>query len=348
MGNEQKENKLSKAVLENKIKKYGITRKTFYSAGSVVVCILLIIVLSITQATFNTDSISTLTFWIDFAILSGLSIYGMISGRQTGDDISRNNPNGAYRASLNKYGTAFSKIDALMLFAYFDRWLEIYREKKINKKIESILKDNGVHQMEVLKLDLTELEKLNSPFKKTWPETGKDTYFLTYTKEQIELIKYCMSGKVKVSKLPRSFFVDAFYNSEKDMWESAAKSNKKKGAYLGFNYLYRILILLVMCIISAGLAPGHSAGTREVVLSLAKRIFGVVTAFVWGIFVGFEMVKIDITYLNFKTDILNTYFEECKLEIYKPQTIEEEAKNNYNNSVKNEEVENDGGNQEQE
>lgn len=346
MGNEQKENKLSKAVLENKIKKYGITRKTFYSAGSVVVCILLIIVLSITQATFNAESISTLVFWIDFAILSGLSIYGMISGRQTGEDISRNNPNGAYRASLNKFAVAFNKIDELMLFAYFDRWLEIYREKKLNKKIESILKDNGIHQMDVLKLDLTELEKLTSPFKKTWQGTDEVTYFLTYTKEQIEIIKCCMSGKVKVSKLPRSFFVDAFYNSEKDMWESAANSNKKKGAYLGFNYLYRIIVLLVMCIISAGLTPGNTTSSGEVILSLAKRVFGVITAFVWGIFVGFEMVKIDITYLNFKTDILNTYFEECQLQLYKPQTIEEEAKSNYNKSIEIEEVEQNGGEQE--
>ena len=224
MSGENKENKVSKAVIENKLNKYGATKKTMYSLLGMAVCMMLIIVLSITQAGFDINSVKTMSFWIEFVILTGLCIYGMLSGQQTGDDVARNNPKGAFRSSLKKFTQVFDSIDVLMLFAYFDEWLDFYRERKIRKKTESILKDNGIHQMEVLNLDISELEKLKAPFKKEWGN-GKVTYFLTYTDEQLEVIRFCISGKVKVSKLPRTFFVNAFYNSEKDMWESAAKSN---------------------------------------------------------------------------------------------------------------------------
>ena len=341
-----KNNKLNKAFLDNKLNKYGVTKKSFYALGSLFMCIVLIVVLSITQATFNSESLATPEFWIDFIILAGLCIFGMISGQQTGDDMGRNNPNGVFRASLGKYGTTFERIDALMLFAYFDEWIDWYRERKLNKKIESILKDSGIHQMEVLKLDLLEVDKLTAPFKKVWNNGKKDTYFVTYTQEQIDLIKYCKTGNIKVSKLPRSFFLDAFYHSEKDLWESAANSSKKKTSFLSTSYLYRIFLLLSISILSAGLQPGSDDETSAatVWLSLAKRLFCVTTAFVWGIYIGFEMVKIDVTYLDFKTDILNLYYQEYELKIYVPNTLEEKAKKMYNeaNNIINEEVSQNG------
>lgn len=335
MSEENKE-KVNKAVLANKLNKYGATKKTMYSLLGMAVCMMLIIVLSITQAGFDINAVKTTAFWIEFVILTGLCIYGMLSGQQTGDDVARNNPGGAFRASLKKFTQAFNTIDSLMLFAYFDEWLDFYRERKIRKKTEAILKDNGIHQMDVLKLDISELENLTAPFKKVW-EDGKETYFLTYTDEQIEVIRFCLSGKVKVSKIPRTFFVNAFYNSEKDMWESAAKSNKKKNAYLGTSYIFRIASLLVVCIISAGLTPGNmeGAGQAAVWLSLAKRVFCSITAFIWGIFVGFEVVKIDMSYLDFKTDVLNQYYQECKLGVYTPNTLEEKAKKDYEEAMTN-------------
>ena len=200
--------------------------------------------------------------------------------------------------------------------------------------------------MDVLKLDLLEVDQLTRPFKKVWNTGKKDTYFMTYTQEQIDLIKFCMTGNVKVSKLPRSFFLDAFYHSERDLWESAAKSTKKKSSFLSTSYIYRIFLLLSLSILSSGLQPGNEQETSAatVWLSLIKRLFCVTTAFIWGIYIGFEMVKIDVTYLDFKTDILNLYYQECELKIYIPNTLEEKAKAMYDevNNITNEEVSEDG------
>lgn len=336
------ENKAEKAFIDNKLKRFGATKKTFYSLMSLIVCLLLIVVLSITQASFNKDAIYTVDFWLDFIILAGLCIFGMITGQSMGDDISRNNPSGVFRNTLNKLLGTFKKLDGLSLFAFFDDWLEIYRQKKIASKIRATLRDNGINQLEVLDLDITEINSLAlGPYKKDWKNTqfeGKypndTTYFLTYTNEQIKVIKYCLEGKVKVSRLHRGFFVDAVNQSEKDMWESAAKSSKKKTSYLGTSYFYKIMTLLIMCIIAAGLTPGmnEDATSAQIWLSLIKRVFSVTMAFVWGIYIGMEIVKIDVLYLNFKIDILNLYYEEYNLKIYQPKSIEEVAKEQYDNA----------------
>ena len=350
------ENKAEKAFIDNKLRRFGATRKTLYSLMSLIVCLLLIIILSITQASFNKNAIYTVDFWLDFVILAGLCIFGMITGQSMGDDISRNNPSGVFRNTLNKFLTTFKKLDGISLFAFFDDWLEVYRQKKIASKIRATLRDNGINQLEVLDLDITEIDSLAlGPYKKDWKKTqfeGKylddTTYFLTYTKEQIKVIKYCLEGKIKVSRLHRSFFVDAVNQSEKDMWESAARSSKKKTSYLGTSYFYKIITLLVMCVIAAGLTPGinDNVTSAQVWLALIKRVFSVTMAFVWGIYIGMEIVKIDVLYLNFKIDILNLYYEEYDLKIYQPKSIEEVAKEQYNDAnmenkvnVENKEVE---------
>ena len=122
------------------------------------------------------------------------------------------------------------------------------------------------------------------------------------------------------------------------MWESAARSNMKKTTYLSSSYVYKLLGLLFSSIISAGLEPALSENTSsaDVWLSLGKRIFVTVMAFVWGIYIGYEIVKIDRAYLEFKEDILNQYDSEIQLKKFIPHNIEEIAKKEYEEAAINE------------
>ena len=227
-----------------KLNNYGLTKKTLYSFVSIIVCVLLIIVLSIVQAEFDISKLNNINFWINFVVLCGISIYGMSAGLKIGDDVSRNNDNGMFRKSLKKYSLIFKTIDDKKYFAYFEDWLEILRMKKLRKKIEDILRDNGIYQLEVLDLDRTEITKLLQPYKKDWKGTlhedkyEKETFFMSYTQQQIDIILAIMNGEVKMSKLPKSFFVSVFNQSDKDMWESASKSEKKKGYFLSLSYVH--------------------------------------------------------------------------------------------------------------
>lgn len=324
---------------------YGVTKKTVYALFSIIACVFLIFVISLVQADFNTAVLKQWPFWVNVILGSGISIYGLITGQKIGDDISRNNKKGAFRSSLTKYANVFQKLQDSLLFAYFEDWLSFYRDRKRKKKIEDILKNNGIYQLEVLDLDLTELDKLLQPYKKEWAGTlhagkYKDdiTYFMSYTEEQINIIRLCLTGAVKVAELPKSFFCSALDRTNKDMWESASKSEKKKGLYLGLNYTYKILILLVISFILSGLVPNkggeEGATAGKAFISVASRLFNLTSSVVWGIYLGFELVKIDREYLDFKTMILTQYQNDVSCNIFIPKTLNEKAKEAYENAIK--------------
>ena len=335
--------KLDASMETEKIKKWGATKKTWYSMLSIAACLGLIIVISLAQVIFNPDVIYDMQFWINFIILAAISIFSMITGQGIGDDSGRNNPQGQFRKSLGRFGAIFDKIEIKKLFAYFADWLENYRERKLRKKIESVLKDEGVYQMEVLDLDQSELQCLLKPYKKDWKNTihegkYKDdiTYFLSYSESQINVIRYCMQGKVKVSRLPESFFLSALNQSTLDMWESAAHSKKKKNSYIQASYAYRLIGMLAISILFSGMQSSQSgAGSgSDVAVVLFTRIFTLVVSVVWGIFIGYELVKIDITYIDFKSDILTQYYNECDNGMYVHETLEERAKKAYEAQIK--------------
>lgn len=338
------ENKVEQAVEKNsKLAKYGVTKKSIYSLLSVLLCLILIIVLSFTGAKFDLKALKEPTYWISVAINSGLCIYGMITGQQIGDDLSRNNPKGQFRMSLTRYSAAFKKVDEGEASSHFEEWLEHYRERKLKRKIRRYLKDNGIHQMEILDLSFSELHNLENPWKKDWYETeyyqkyfnekSKEsvTYFRAYTPFQIEIVKECLNGDVKVSQLPESFFMNAFNQKELDTWESASNSSKKKNWYVGWSYTYKLLGLFLLTAVFSGLGrdPYETVNLSNTLIQLVSRVFTVFTALVWGIYVGMELVKIDIVYIDFKSDILNLCAKEFENKEFVPESIEEKAKKEY-------------------
>lgn len=346
---ENKETKIEEKLDKKGLAKYKMSKKTLFSTLSLAVCVILIVVLSVTSAAFNPELLKDVVYWINVALSCSICIFGMITGQQMGDDMARNNPIGQFRKSLGNYATTFKRIDEGKKSSYFEDWLDLYRQKKIFRKMRRLLKDNGVHQMEVLDLDMQELDNLKYPWKKDWAESPyfnkyydekRDqaiTYFLSYTPDQIEVIRYCLEGKVKVSILPKSFFMDALNQSERDIWESAANSSKKKNLFLGSNYAYRLIALVALSIVLGGLRPSsyEDYSISTAVINLVARIFTLTMAVVWGIYLGFELVKMDISFIDFKVEILNQYANEYDNGDYTPETIEERAKRIYEETEKN-------------
>lgn len=341
-------NKVNEAMLKNKLEKYGVTKKSIYSIASVLAITILIVILSVFQAGFDSQFWKDVDYWINLAILIAISIFGMMTGQQIGDDTSRNNPEGRFRRSLMKYSTQFENVDGKKLFSYFEDWLELYREKRLYRKIRSTLKDNGIHQMEVLDLDLLDLNNLKKFWIKDWNGTmhydkyydeekcQSITYFMSYTDEQIEVIKSCLRGEIKISKLSANFFTDALNAYEKDMWESAAHSSQKKNSYLTVNTTSRLITLIMFSFVISGIQPAIDGDLQisSILLNLGNRIFTMITSIVWGAYIGMELVKIDNAYLDFKTSILSLYEEEYDKGEFTPKTLEQVAKEKYEKEKK--------------
>lgn len=342
MGKEEQSKEKRFSKLLEKANEYGVTKKTLYSVISIISLIALIIIVSIANAGFDITEIKKVAFWINFLLSCGICIYGMISGQHIGDDISRNGKKGAFRAALGRYALAYKDLEDKKYLPYIEDWLMFFKIRKIRRKMENFLNDYGIYQPEVLNLTKDEIKLLTKPYKKEWKGTPfeglyKDdvTYFLSYTEEQIEAIMYCIDGNIKVPPLSKSFFVNPLSQSSKDMWESAARSEKKKGAFMGLNYVYKIIMLLVMSFILTGLSAGlkGDANAKTIFLDLISRITQMITSTVWGIFIGCEIVKIDVEYLNFKEDILKQCVEEIDNKVFIPKTLEEKAKEAYKQQI---------------
>lgn len=337
------ENKVNKAFVEGRMEKYGITRKTIYSSVSIIACIALIVVFSLTQAYFDPSKLKTLDYWVSLAIQIAICIFGMIAGKQSGDDISRNKKGGRYRMSLGAYTEIIKLIKDMGLYSYIGDWLEDYRQRKLQDKIRMVLGDNGIRQPEVLDLNFSDLPNLkkggwqknweNTPYKlKYWKEKEERSYtnFLEYTDHQIEIIKAIKEGKVRVSRLPSTFFVNAFSETERDEWESSARAAKKKGLYLGANYIYKIVSMAIFSVLLTGLEvlttdSGDAAETARMWLTIVSRISTLIMSYIWGAIVGFNMVKIDNEYLDFKISTMTTMTEEFKNGTYKKMSAQEMA-----------------------
>lgn len=330
-----------KAIIDGKLDAYGVTKKTLYSIVGILGCLVLTIVMSITGLGFNPDVFMTWNYWVGMIIQYGIAIFAMITGRQIGDDVQRNKPGCQFRVELGVYRSSYDRIDKGGFFDYFEGWLEVYRAKKTEKKTRDTLREFGIKQVEVLDLDLTDLPKLNEPFKKNWTgtpfyekyldrRTGKsETIFKSLSPEQIQVINQIMHGAVKVSEVSSSYFMNALKGTSVDEWERAAVSDKKKGAKLASGYSYRLFMMLVLSLISNGLVNIPYEDGASMALNIAMRIFVLITSTIWGIYLGFKVVEMDIVFLAYKSYILKLYADEFENGVYKVDTIEEQARKEY-------------------
>jgi len=339
-----------RALVDGKMDDYGVTKKTVYSVLGLLGCLFLVIVLSITGANFDPAVFLTWDYWVMLIIDYAIAIFSMITGRQMGDDMNRNSPEKQYRRELRNYSIQYKRIEDGRMEAHFPTWLGIRRDKKRVDKIHDILKDWHIFQFEVLDLDVSELGNLKNPYKKEWKgtpyyekylheelnpdtnekETVSRTYFKTMSKDQIEVIKAILEGKITVSDVSSSYFLNALKGMSTDEWERAAKAEKKKSTFLTSGYMYRLISMFALSIVLNGIAPspyGSSAST--IWLNIARRVFVMVMSTTWGIYLGMKVVDMDCVFLCFKTLILTEYANDVDSGEFKFKTEEEIAKEQY-------------------
>lgn len=345
--NRKAEKRLKSVIssIEGKTEEYGMTKRTLYSILGILGCFVVTVVMSITGIGFDNSVFATWNYWTGMIIQFAISIFAMITGQQIGDDTQRNKPDSQYRKELSKYSKERVRVDSGKIFEYFDAWLENYRQRKIDKKIRETLQDFGIKQMAVLDLDRSELDNLKNPWRKDWtgteyeskyvdPITGKhETLFKSLTEEQIEALKKIMSGYVTVSNVSSSYFMNALKGTSADEWERAAKADKKKGGKLASGYTYRLIVMLMLSVIVNGLTsvPYETAG--GVALNIATRIFTLVSSMIWGVYLGFKVVDMDIIFLSYKTSVVKLYVDEVESGAYKIETIEVQARMDYDNYI---------------
>lgn len=333
---EEKRREALKQLIDGKMEEYGVTKKTLYSAMGIFGCLFLTVAMSITGMGFDPAVFLTWNYWTRMIIQFAISIFAMITGRQIGDDTQRNKPGCQYRRELSKYSAQYARIDSGGMFDHFEAWLDTYRERKLHKKVVETLRDFGIKQNEVLDLDLQDLPHLSHPYVKDWTDTPyfekyldrktgeSKTRFKSLTETQIDALRKIHEGYVRVPAVSSSYFMNALKGTSVDEWERASKADRKKGAQLASGYTYRIIVMLVLSLAANGINPSPYQDNNAVALNIAMRIFVLITSVIWGIYLGFKAVELDIVFLAYKTYIVKLYGDEYESGKFKPESIQEE------------------------
>lgn len=344
--NEEKKRKNIKAYMDGKMESYGFTKRSLYAIGGILGCFALTIALSITGTDFDPAIFLTWNYWVSMVIQYGIAIFSMITGRQIGDDTQRNARNGQYRRELNNYKAEYDTIRQRKAYEHFPKWLNEYREKKRVEETKELLADWGIYQEAVLDLDISELDNLSKPYRKDWtgtehyekylkPNGESKTTFKSLTDEQIQIVKEIMKGAIKVPPLDPAYFMNALKGSSTDEWRRAAKADKKKGWKVATGYVYKLGMMLAISVALNGLVPTPygDAQATTIVFNIVQRIFTMVTATTWGVFMGFKIVEMDMGFLTYKTYMLHKYIDEFSSGAFKVETIEEQANREYMESL---------------
>jgi hypothetical protein len=213
----------------------------------------------------------------------------------------------------------------------FPYWVKMLHRRETEDKCIRFLKDqNGITQARlILKyLDINDIESLNKPFSKTLTN-GKTIFFKALSNEQILALKDVMNGNIKIDYLHENYFLNAYSKcNNKSMYEQATKEGEVRNQKSFVLILYRILLTIAMGLIFAGVTvegiDADKAG--QILINIFSRLSILASSIYSGYQIAHILVKYDCQFMEYKTNVLETF----NLEVIVNRTVvclteEEEA-----------------------
>lgn len=325
--------------MKDKFKK--LNGKATLSVVSVVLVVFVILFTSFWSAGID------LTRWGDKAFISSLlmntaiCIFGIMASIGFGDNYFRTLENGLFQSAYKKYDVSRNNINKYV--DLFPNWNKQLHEREQKEKNMRYLKEHfAISQAEIILdyLDISEIGNLEKPFKKTINE--KDYYFKALTQEQIEAIIFVMRGKLKIKFIHDTYFLSAYSKNDKwSMYELASEENKRKNRKSFILISSKIFISIATALIFAGIVVDSSIGADigVILINTITRLCVLCGSLYNGYNISSTLVKFDVEFINYKIQILDTFY----LEVVEHKTVvaiteEEEAKLEYEKEKENEEV----------
>lgn len=304
-----------------------INRKAFLSSMSILVMVIIIVLVSLFQAGLNPNFWMERDFQNDMIFITGIIIFGVVSGSAEGDNYYRTKEDGLFLYTYKEYENIRTKIDYII--DKFRQWADFLYRREYTIKVRNFLSEKGVEQYkDLLMLSHTQIKTLNEP--RELEVNGVAKPFKSLTQEQIDAVLFVMAGKLKLKRVNDDYFLNAFAKGgRKSMYERASQQEKMKQRTFIALLIYRVILSLVVSGIFAGLAiqegDGHDIANKF--MDLVSRLFALITSIGWGFFVGNEMVKEDTIFLDYKRQTLHSFDLEVGInKTFIPLSAEEEAK----------------------
>ena len=307
-------------------------KKLFNKKGLLVSTSFIFVAIIVAIASFSNAGIDP-NYWksskfiTDMIFTVALVIVGVVTGQAEGDNLFRTNEKGLFNTNYNKFNNERTKVEPFI--DKFSDWnYHFYKKEYYNKCIRFLNNDYGIKQAElVLQLDRTQVIKLLEP--QCFIIDGKERYFNSLTKEQIDAVLYVLDGKLKVKFVNDGYFLNAYSkNNRKSMYEQAGEQEKTKRKKFVFLMFYRILTTVLVGMVLTALVIDKAQGedTAQAFMKLLSRYFTLFSSVGWGIYIASDMIKDECVFLDYKAITLeNFYLDVVVNKTFKAKTEEEKA-----------------------
>lgn len=353
---------IKKSELKGDIKSFAKVRKVQYVGITVIFALILIVILSFGLPTFSLTSIS----WTKLAMLLAICCLGLFTGYVQGNEWALNRMSGLYQYTLSKYEEIYQSIFEIVCF--FGQYCDELHKRKRKEYVQKILCNWGIEDLRVLDLSTDELpELIGKHYKKLWlgdelhkPSTkaykyavgdigikGERepyvSYFDPYTKEQVDVIRGCITGYFDIEKISKEYFLNPTSKEIIDPYFGANHSQKQKTTLTITKVIARLFILVAVTIILAGLGfelYGSGEGQDGMIIIIQRiwdtgsRIFMLFTSIIYAFMIGIDVVKIDTYYLEFRRLTLIEFKQEYEKGIFVPKDKEQERVKQYQKEEK--------------
>lgn len=287
--------------------------------------ILITVVLSLWNVGFDPSKINWAGLIGDVLISSAITIVAMFMSLADGRIYYHNTDKHPFKKALEDLvSTAWGLIRRGLTFAFTGYAHKEY-ETRLSEYLLSLLRKVGLQEVKILELNRQELTDLcNKPLIKTFD--GIEVGFDTITDVQYVAVEALKNGKYKYDETPAEWFLSGITSQSSDLYKYYAHSAKVRLRNRRLRIVYRLIMLLLVAIIWAGMAVGDDSFGAQSIVKAVMRTFTVIFAIFSGYMAAKEESDGEADELSYKKLFIDRFFSDYRAGVYVPVNITETIK----------------------
>ena len=269
-------------------------------------------------------------FLSDELIISAIVIFATICLMMIAQASNAMNPKSKLAQARVKFYASVEKIIGGKRINAFGQWVrKVLQPSDIRAAKERQLVRAGIDDMTMLDLSEEEIKSLVGK-----PQKIGERFYKSITKKQCD--DALRARRARFSLVDPSYYLTCEKNaSGRTITEQSAQENKKKGTLLTWSILSKIAMTIIMAMIFTSLVYDSATSVEAAKgwMKFMSRMMAMASSSFMGYMVGCQMNDIDAYYIDVKIRAHDKYFED---ESFKPKTQQEEARDEFAERVKKE------------
>ena len=284
-----------------------------FNANAKLAVVLAAFVLSFTtfvsfiNAGFDPEKVNWAKWAIDVATNEAITFVMMFLGETFYISYITQKPHGKYQEAADSYDAEYALVKDNT--QYFGQYLKIRHDNEIKTAdIKYLVSHRIDNPISILKLDLEDVHHLAKPYQKEID--GEIVNFKSYSKKQLKVIRYVLSGNVVVRRVPKIYYLDKYNNKTTySEYQQAGRIDDEIRLAKGVGRAAKGLSMAMISALAVGLTVNSlkDAGDVETWYVLATRLTSAIGGFYAGCRNSFHVNEIQCRSLSLKKNMLMDY-----------------------------------------